>query len=558
MMINDKNDTNHSELSSTSYCADNESSQHEETRAVHYRHGQLVATFDNVNEEDKDGNTSLVEDMMLLDDVIHGNEHEHEHGHGYDVLVDDECLSKGIMFETEQMLPISSTVIHDYHTMPYKQQEQDDNDDDDEHDDDDVSSSERTPILSNHANSSIHEYLSMSSSPLTEEKRPLTSNAGGGGGGNSHGSIHNNGMDASWRTSIKGLDGPPPSPPPPPSLPITTIPNAKTSLLKHPPLPTTQNKQPKKTTRGKGDTSTRGQTYIPKKLMRRTKSISEKVLDHKGRRQPTLCRDTSFAIVYLAQLIAVICAGLRFGPDAFGQDGSSSSHHDEEKTIVSIDEFGMPIKETSVDPGQDIEFCYMNTLLVTLATGVAAMGFSLAVMSFMAVFTKHLVHMALFLAICLSIIWTIVGMIKSRDQSFVPLTGVFALGATVVYTFMVWEKIPFVYANLFTALAAIRNTFAIVGLAVVMQVVALVWIIFYFFTIIGTYDYLHRNGGDDHLKTWNVAVYAGLGISFYWTIQALSVSWNDVVLLGVRVAMSNTTRRLWNVSLCVTFFVHDG
>jgi hypothetical protein len=149
------------------------------------------------------------------------------------------------------------------------------------------------------------------------------------------------------------------------------------------------------------------------------------------------------------------------------------------------------------------------------------MAVSVAALSAMTVFTKYLVHMALVLAVLLSMIWTVVGLVNS-PQNFVPLTGLFALGISVAYMFTVWDKIPFVSANLFTALMATRSTFAILGLMGVMQIFALLWIIIYFFTIIGVYSCFQ----DTHsIETkWRVATYIGLGVSFHWTIQALIVS----------------------------------
>jgi len=502
-MMNNKNydATSHSELSSMSYCADNESSQHDGQRNQHHNcyyfdpslegtvGGQdvlllLLSPSNNIEDADEDDKkTASNENSQIL--LFNANSEElHDENNDQGVQCHDDESSSGVLLLEREEIPSSCLAVHNYHTI--QQYDQDD-------DEGDVSSSERTPILSNHAGSSTHEYFSLNSSFSTEEKRPLNSN--NNDGNNRLGKL----------TGVKGLD-----------YPSGSIP--KSPLAEH-----QQRKPPKKKGTGgdkgskRNTTTSRDKECIPT-VMRRQKSISEKVLDHKGRRQPTLFRDVFFAILYIGQLITVICIGLRFGPGAFEQD-------DQKQIVVSIDQFGMPVKETSVS-GKDIELCYMNTLLMTLLTGASAIGLSLAVMSFMAVFTKHLVHMALFLAISLSIIWTVVGLIRSQDQSFVPLTGIFALGASVVYTFMVWEKIPFVYANLFTALAAIRNTFVIAGLAVVMQIVALFWIMFYFFTIIGTYDFFQ---GDDavgsvhhNMKSWDIAAYAGLGISFYWTIQALS------------------------------------
>jgi hypothetical protein len=234
-----------------------------------------------------------------------------------------------------------------------------------------------------------------------------------------------------------------------------------------------------------------------RKVLHRQRSISKMIGDHVGKKQPTSCRDVPFAIFYLSQLIVVLCVGLRFGPDAWKG----------------------PVGEDAWEEG--IQFTYTNVLLTILASGLVSMAVSVAALSAMTVFTKYLVHMALVLAVLLSMIWTVVGLVKS-PQNFVPLTGLFALGISVAYTFTVWDKIPFVSANLFTALMATRSTFAILGLIGVMQIFALLWIIIYFFTIIGVYNYFE----DTHsIETkWRVATYIGLGVSFHWTTQALIVS----------------------------------
>lgn len=234
-----------------------------------------------------------------------------------------------------------------------------------------------------------------------------------------------------------------------------------------------------------------------RKVLHRQKSISKMIGDHVGRKQPASCRDVPFALFYVSQLIVVICVGLKFGPDAWKGPGGE-------------------------DAGEEgIQFTYTSVLLTILASGLVSMAVSIAALSAMTVFTKYLVHMALVLAVLLSMMWTIVGLIKS-PQNFVPVTGLFALGISVAYTFTVWDKIPFVSANLFTALMATRSTFAILGLIGVMQIFALLWIIIYFFTVIGVYDYFQ----DTHsIETkWRLATYIGLGVSFHWTIQALIVS----------------------------------
>ncbi len=241
------------------------------------------------------------------------------------------------------------------------------------------------------------------------------------------------------------------------------------------------------------------------KIISRQKSIGIMVDQHVGQKQPTQCRDAIFAFVYITQVLIVICLGLRFGPIAFQSNGVSEEED----------------SSSGSDWSHDVQFTYVNVLLIILTAGFVSMVLSVIILGLMAIFTKHMVHLALMQCLLLSLVWTVVGLIRS-PHTFVPVTGLFAFGLSLAYIFTVWDKIPFVSANLFTALEATRSTFAILGLTGVVQILVLVWILVYFFTSIGIYDYYLDNPGTS--TKLQILSFVGIAISFHWTISCMVVS----------------------------------
>ena len=231
-------------------------------------------------------------------------------------------------------------------------------------------------------------------------------------------------------------------------------------------------------------------------------SVSEKLESYRGRKQPTSCRDHLFAIFYILQSCAIIFFGLKFGPDALGLATTGTEE----------DEF--------VRRNEGIHFTYANVLIIALTSGVITIIISACALGLMMKFTEQLIPTALQLAVILSFLWTFVGLFE-RPHNLIPATGLFIMGVTIAYAFTVWEEIPFVSANLFTALAVIRSTFAIVGLAFFTQILALIWIVIYFIAIIGIYDYYEEN---QIFGCRRLSVYIGLALSFTWTMQGMIVS----------------------------------
>jgi len=161
--------------------------------------------------------------------------------------------------------------------------------------------------------------------------------------------------------------------------------------------------------------------------------------------------------------------------------------------------------------------------MITLAClcGAFAIGISTLTLVFMTSFSEILIQVALCVAIGLAFAWGTVG-IGLAPSNFVPISGVFALGLALAYTFVVWDRIPFASANLKTALAALRRNWGVIGLTFGFQALFLVWSIFHAFTMIGVYDAFQDKVISVNHR-WRILCYILLGGSYFWTFQVFMV-----------------------------------
>jgi hypothetical protein len=242
-----------------------------------------------------------------------------------------------------------------------------------------------------------------------------------------------------------------------------------------------------------------------KRALRRQICVSEQIEQERGVKQAASCRDMVYGLSFIVQLIVIVFLGMSYGPDAFskftGQDSISSL-----RTQAGI------------------HFAYANVLVITWCCGTIAIVVSVLSFLFMSVYTSLLIPIGLCLSITVPLIWSVIGFIDS-PQNFESVIGLFIFAIAVAHCFIVWDKIPVATANLYTALFAARKTRSILVLAIVVQVVALTWIILYFLLCIGLYDSFLDN--KDISQFWKLLSYLSLGVSFFWTIETLMVSYSE-------------------------------
>lgn len=222
----------------------------------------------------------------------------------------------------------------------------------------------------------------------------------------------------------------------------------------------------------------------------------------RGYKQPPYCNDIFFAILFWFQLIFILILAMVFGPKAFGDNLNTKNN-----TVVSS---GVVV------------FTYQNFIILTVGCGIVAMVMSSVLLLFITTSAERVIPMTLFISMILALLWSLIGLYLS-PQSFIPVMGLATFGISVAYTFIVWDRIGFVTSTLKTAIAALKDEYSMILLACMMQVLALIGIIFYTCTCIGIYNYFQI---EQKLlpQGWKIACYVGLGVSFTWTFQVVSVS----------------------------------
>lgn len=239
-----------------------------------------------------------------------------------------------------------------------------------------------------------------------------------------------------------------------------------------------------------------------KRALRRQICVSEQIEQERGVKQVASCRDMVYALSFIVQLIVVVFLVMSYGPDAFSKFSGKDSM-------------------TSFKNQAGIHFAYGNVLLITWCCGAIAIVVSVLSFIFMSVYTRLLIPVGLCLSITVPLVWSVIGLVDS-PQNFESVIGLFIFAIAVAHCFIVWDKIPVATANLYTSLFATRKSRSILVLAIVVQVVALTWIILYFLLCIGLYDLFLDN--ENIPQFWKLLSYLSLGISFFWTIQTLLVS----------------------------------
>ena len=245
-----------------------------------------------------------------------------------------------------------------------------------------------------------------------------------------------------------------------------------------------------------------------RKMHMRQQSAQLFMEDFKGSEQQPKCRDVSFLLLFLFHILGIVYLGNTYGYEAL-------RFHDELES------------ETSVT------IIYRNVVYVACLSGIFAVTISALALLLMTAIAKKLVQAALMLTITLSFFWGTIG-IGLSPKMIVPATGIIALALSIAYAFIVWDRIPFAAANLNAALNGIRANPGAVLIAFFFQFLSLAWSIYYTYVFVGVYDAVEV-GEWNLTHPWKVALYCGLGISYYWTYHVCLVS--DIMLVLERLTM---------------------
>ena len=221
----------------------------------------------------------------------------------------------------------------------------------------------------------------------------------------------------------------------------------------------------------------------------------------KGIEQPPACRDVIFLLLFLFHIVGIAFLGSTYGPEAMNNDTNT--------TVV--------LKGTE----DEVHLYYSHLVYIAGMSGVFAVALSMLALGIMTAIARRFVQVALCLAIIISFAWGTIG-IGLSPKNVVPITGFIALGLTVAYTFIVWDRIPFCAANLVTALSGIKANIVTLVIALSFQALSLAYCVYYTFLVVGVYDAIQEEKLQLS-RDMQVFVYTMLGISFYWTYHVMLV-----------------------------------
>eukprot|EP00956_Cyclotella_meneghiniana_P033375 scaffold95438_cov78-Cyclotella_meneghiniana.AAC.3 len=188
----------------------------------------------------------------------------------------------------------------------------------------------------------------------------------------------------------------------------------------------------------------------------------------KGEQQPVTCRDAWAAILFYAQMIAVVSVSVIFGIPVLQNGVSDASQSDQQ-----VESEDAPADYTGI------------AYIVSSTAGVAFLlsGVSLFVMTLC---PKFLIQFSLLFSLAMSLVMCVTAFMYGGVLGGVFGFIIFALSAC--YTYYVWRRIPFAAANLNTGMTAVKANGCIFIMA--YGFVALTWVYtsVWFIAVIGVND----------------------------------------------------------------------
>jgi len=234
----------------------------------------------------------------------------------------------------------------------------------------------------------------------------------------------------------------------------------------------------------------------------------------KGEKQPSAFKDVPFAILFYAQVIAMIGVAVVYGPD----------------TLNDI------TKDVTPAGTADITFDYTGYLYAAGSLGLLSFMVSALMMLIMVKFASFLVKMSLLFSVFLSFIFAVSSLFSG--SIFGGILGFVFFLCSVCYARAVWSRIPFATANLEASLTAINANFGITFVSFFFVVMTFVWSILWAVVAIITYD---KTKVCDATGSCTIGFFPTflLLVSLYWTQQ--------VIMNTVHVTVSGVVGTWWFV-----------
>jgi Plasma-membrane choline transporter len=215
----------------------------------------------------------------------------------------------------------------------------------------------------------------------------------------------------------------------------------------------------------------------------------------KGERQPVKFRDSSFAIVFLAQVTVIVVVGMAWGLPALNNKGDD-----------------VPSTRTPHFAGAlwIISWSFLTSIILS---GVALL--------LMARFAENMLKFSVLYSIFSSLVLVVISLIQGYSGAAISASC--TLLVACAYAWSVWDRLPFATANLVTALSAIQMNWGLLLIPYTFCIVTCGYSLLWILSLIGVYKHSNlkcdENGVCD--SSLNKGIFILFLLAFFWTQQVI-------------------------------------
>lgn len=231
------------------------------------------------------------------------------------------------------------------------------------------------------------------------------------------------------------------------------------------------------------------------------------------KKQPTRCRDPVFAVLFIANVAAMVGVFIKYGTNPLN---NVEAEQDGDDGQIELGEEG---------------------IIYTAATaaGISA-AFSAVMMQVLMCIPGFLIKFALLFNVVLAGLGMAFSFYSGSMVGGIISAIFFALFCC--YAYMVWSRIPFATANLKTGCAALRANCGVTFFAYIFAALAVAWSILWSLAVAGVQDtgilikcteYQDSYGYTRESCSVNYGIFFGLFVSFFFTHQVLQNSVHTTV-----------------------------
>ena len=225
----------------------------------------------------------------------------------------------------------------------------------------------------------------------------------------------------------------------------------------------------------------------------------------RGEKQETKCNDIPFAILFYANLVAIIAVAATYGPDALqGND----------------------------DTGNDDDVEYKGYAIAALICAFLSIIGSVLGLLVMMCIPETLIKAALIFVVILAGIWMV--MMFAAGSVFGGILGVIFFAVSICYARAVWSRIPFATANLVTAITAVKANWGVIVYAFFFTAFAGFWSILWSVAFVGVLDRTFECDETNVCDNPNYGFLFLLFVSYFFAHQVIQVRKRVVELIEKR------------------------